>query len=363
MNAIRSARAQLLVDCAALKANVRALAAMAPGCRVLCVVKADAYGVGAKIVVPALLEAGVRIFGVATLDEAEELRGYGAEVRLLSAVLPGEIPDAVAGGFTLPVIDLPTARLIDAESARQKRRSTVQLAVDSGMGRVGIPLKAARAAARDILALPNLQVTGLYSHFPKAEPGDRGSLEQIAAVGALAKELKLPECHIAASEGVLFFPEAVREPFNLVRLGLAMYGVMPVPGLKGVVKFTSCLAAVRECPAGGTVSYGRLHTLARPTRVGTVAAGYADGVPLALTNKGFFRVRGQLCPILGRVTMDYTMIDLSGVPGACVGDEVELFTAGSGDALDPVSWACFKRTHLWDVLCSISPRVLRCKAE
>ena len=363
MNAIRPARARLLIDCAALKANVKSLAAMAPGCQVLCVVKADSYGVGAEIVVPALLEAGVRIFGVATLDEAEKLRGYGAEVRLLSAVLPGEIPDAVAGGFTLPVIDLATARLIDAESARQKRRSTVQLAIDSGMGRVGIPLKEARETARRILELPDLRVTGLYSHFPKAEPGDRGSLEQIAAVGALARELMLPQCHIAASEGVFFFPEAVRPPFNLIRLGLAMYGVMPAPGLKGALKFTSCLAAVRECPAGGTVSYGRLHALVRPTRVGTVAAGYADGVPLALTNKGFFRVRGKLCPVLGRVTMDYTMIDLSGVPGACVGDEVELFTAGSGDVLDPVNWALFKRTHLWDVLCSISPRVIRRKAE
>lgn len=363
MNAIRSPRAQLFVDCAALKANVRTLAAMAPGCQVLCVVKADAYGVGAEIVVPALLEAGVRIFGVATLDEAGKLRGYGAEVRLLSAVLPCEIPDAVAGGFTLPVIDLTTARLIDAESARQKRRTPVQLAVDSGMGRVGIPLKKARETARSVLELDNLQVTGLYSHFPKAEPGDRGSLEQIAAVRALAGELKLPQCHIAASEGVLFLPEAVRPPFDLIRLGLAMYGVMPGPGLKGALKFTSCLAAVRECPAGGTVSYGRFHTLARPTRVGTVAAGYADGVPLALTNRGFFRVRGKLCPVLGRVTMDYTMIDLTGVPGVSVGDEVELFTAGSGDALDPVNWALFKRTHLWDVLCSVSPRVIRRKAE
>jgi len=94
-----------------------------------------------------------------------------------------------------------------------------------------------------------------------------------------------------------------------------------------------------------------------------VAAGYADGIPLALTNRGFFRVRGKLCPVLGRVTMDYTMIDLTGVPGVSAGDEVELFTAGSGDALDPVNWALFKRTHLWDVLCSVSPRVIRRKAE
>ncbi len=94
-----------------------------------------------------------------------------------------------------------------------------------------------------------------------------------------------------------------------------------------------------------------------------MAAGYADGVPLALTNKGFFRVRGKLCPVLGKVTMDYTMIDLTGVPGACVGDDVELFTAGSGDALDPANWALFKRTQLWDILCSISPRVVRRSAE
>ena len=171
MNAIRSPRAQLLIDCAALKANVEALAAKAPGCRVLCVVKADAYGVGAEIVAPALLEAGVRIFGVATLDEAEELRGCGAEVRLLSAVLPCEIPDAVEGGFTLPVIDWETARLIDAESARQKRRSTVQLAIDSGMGRVGIPLKEASETARRILALRIFRSRGFIPTSPRPNRG------------------------------------------------------------------------------------------------------------------------------------------------------------------------------------------------
>ena len=154
-------------------------------------------------------------------------------------------------------------------------------------------------------------------------------------------------------------PEASRPPFNLIRLGIAMYGVLPGSGMKGAVKFKSRLAAVRRSPAGTTVSYGRLHKLAADTLVGTVAAGYADGVPLALTNKGFFRVNGKLCPILGRVTMDYTMISLEGVPEAKVGDEVELFTSTPGDTIDIANWCNFKRTHSWDILCSVSPRVAR----
>lgn len=353
-----SCRARLEVDRSALKANVKALQGLSQNCDVLGVVKANAYGVSTDIVVPTLLEAGVRILGVATLNEAAELQKYGAELRMLSGVMPEEIAPAIEMGVTLPVIDFETAAAINAEAARQKRKATVQLAVDSGMGRVGIRIAEAAETARKILAMENLNVTGIYSHFPKAEPGDEGSLVQIAGMKALAAELKLPQCHLAASEGTLFMPDASRPPFNLIRLGIAMYGVLPGCGMAGAVKFKSRLAAVRRSPAGGTVSYGRLHKLSSETLVGTVAAGYADGVPLALTNKGFFRVNGKLCPILGRVTMDYTMISLDAVPEAKVGDEVELFTS-SGDSIDIGSWCRYKRTHSWDILCSISPRVAR----
>lgn len=352
-------RTSLEVDCEALKYNVKMLQSRSGNCDVLGVVKANAYGVGTGIVVPALMEAGVKILGVATLSEAEELVKYGAELRMLSGVMDEEIPGALELGVTLPVIDCRTACAINAEAAKQKRKAVVQVAIDSGMGRVGVPLREAPETLRRIMQLENLNVTGFYSHFPKAEPGDQGSLEQIEGMKQLAAEVPLPQCHIAASEGTLFVPGAASAPFNLIRLGIAMYGVVPGAGLRGAVKLKSRLAAVRSCPAGGTVSYGRLHKLAAPARVGTVAAGYADGVPLALTNKGFFRVNGKLCPILGRVTMDYTMISLDSVPEAKAGDEVELFVSGSGDAVDPLNWCSFKKTHMWDILCSVSPRVMR----
>ena len=359
MNKNFSCRAQLAVDRSAIRANVRALQGMSCQCDVLGVVKANAYGVGTDIVVPALLESGVKTLGVATLSEAAELLSYGVELRMLSGVMPEEIAPAVEMGVTLPVIDFETALLINAEAARQKRKATVQLAIDSGMGRVGIPLAAAAETAQKILALDHLNVTGLYSHFPKAEPGDTGSLKQIDGMKQLASAVKVPQYHLAASEGTLFMPEAACPPFNLIRLGIAMYGVLPGTQLKGAVTFKSRLAAVRRCPAGGTVSYGRLHTLASDTLVGTVAAGYADGVPLALTNKGFFKVNGKVCPILGRVTMDYTMISLENVPEAKVGDEVELFCSIPGETTDIANWCNAKRTHVWDILCSFSPRVAR----
>ena len=359
MNENLFCRARLEVDREAIKSNVRALQGMSQSCDVLGVVKANAYGVGTDIVVPALLESGVKVLGVATLSEAAELLKYGVELRMLSGVMPEEIAPAIEMGVTLPVIDFETALAIDAEAARQKRKAAVQLAIDSGMGRVGIRIAEAEETAKKVIALENLNVTGVYSHFPKAEPGDKGSLVQIDAMASLAGKLQLPQCHLAASEGTLFMPGASRPPFNLIRLGIAMYGVLPDCGMKGAVKFKSRLAAVRRCPAGGTVSYGRLHKLDRETLVGTVAAGYADGVPLKLTNKGFFRVNGKLCPILGRVTMDYTMIDLSAVPGAKVGDEVELFTSMQGDSIDIANWSNYKGTHAWDILCSISPRVER----
>lgn len=352
-------RARLEVDCAAIKANVRALQGMSENCDLLGVVKANAYGLSTDIVVPTLLECGIKIFGVATLSEAAELLKYNAELRILSGIMPEEIAPAIEMGVTLPVIDFETALAVNSAAAAQKRKATVQLAIDSGMGRVGIPLSAARETVKKILALENLNVTGLYSHFPKAEPGDEGSLKQIAAMKELAGCFTLPQYHLAASEGTLFLPGASRPPFNLIRLGIGMYGVLPDTPLTGAVKFKSRLAAVRRSPAGGTVSYGRLHKLSAETLVGTVAAGYADGVPLHLTNKGFFRVNGKLCPILGRVTMDYTMISLEGVPEAKVGDEVELFTSVPGDTLNINNWCNFKNTHAWDILCAVSPRVAR----
>ena len=359
MNRNFSCRARLEIDPSAIKANVKALQSMSQDCAVLGVVKADAYGLGTHIVVPALLECGVKILGTATLGEAVELLKYGTELRILSGIMPEEIAPAIELGVTLPVIDFESACIINAEAARQKRKATVQIAIDSGMGRVGVPLCQARETVAKILKLEHLEVTGLYSHFPKAEPGDTASLEQISGMKQLAGAFQLPQYHLAASEGTLFMPGATQSPFNLIRLGIAMYGVLPGVPLQGAVKFKSRLAAVRRCQAGGTVSYGRLHKLASQTTVGTVAAGYADGVPLALTNKGFFRVNGKLCPILGRVTMDYTMIDLTSVPGAKVGDEVELFVSGSGDAVDPLNWCAYKKTHMWDILCSVSPRVVR----
>lgn len=354
-----SCRARLEIDTAALKSNVLALQNMSQQCDVLGVVKANAYGLSTDIVVPALMECGVKLLGAATLSEAAELLKYNVEVRILSGLMPEEIAPAIEMGVTLPVIDLESALIINAEAARQKRKATVQLAIDSGMGRVGIPVRTARETVEKILALENLNVTGLYSHFPKAEPGDTGSLEQIAAMKDLADCFSLPQYHLAASEGTLFMPEAARAPFNLIRLGIGMYGVLPDTPMLGTVKFKSRLAAVRRCPAGGTVSYGRLHKLSSETLVGTVAAGYADGVPLQLTNKGFFRVNGKLCPILGKVTMDYTMICLDSVPEARLGDEVELFTSAPGDPINLSSWCSYKRTHAWDILCAISPRVKR----
>ncbi|MBE6386040.1 MAG: alanine racemase [Lentisphaerae bacterium] len=359
MNRDFSCRARLEIDPSAIKANVKALQSMSQKCDVLGVVKANAYGLGTHIVVPALLECGVKILGAATLEEAVDLLKYNVEVRILSGLMPEEIAPAIELGVTLPVIDFESACIINAEAARQKRKATVQIAIDSGMGRVGVPLCQARETVAKILQLEHLEVTGLYSHFPKAEPGDTASLEQISGMKQLAGAFQLPQYHLAASEGTLFMPGATQTPFNLIRLGIAMYGVLPGVPLQGAVKFKSRLAAVRRCQAGGTVSYGRLHTLSKETLVGTVAAGYADGVPLQLTNKGFFRVNGKLCPILGRVTMDYTMICLDDVPEAKIGDEVELFTSTPEDEINLVHWSNYKRTHAWDILCSISPRVKR----
>ena len=160
------------------------------------------------------------------------------------------------------------------------------------------------------------------------------------------------------------FPESTRPPFTLARCGINMYGyydnsVQQSMQLAPVVELKTRLAAVRTLRAGASIGYGRMHRLLRDTRVGTIAAGYADGLPLALSNRGYVLVRGRLCPVLGRISMDYTTISLDDVPEAVPGDEVVCF-GRQGDRFLPLEeWAQLKGTHAYELLCSIGTRVRR----
>ena len=388
-------RVKLEVDLGKLSENFLEIRRRVAPARVAAVLKANAYGLGVLPVAETVRAAGAAMFGVAEINEAIELVPLGLPVQILGNLLPDEIAPAVEYGLICPLNDLEMARMISAEAVRQNRRVRCAVTVDSGMGRLGMP---AENAAEQILAmrtLPNLDIQGIYSHFSSAFwRYDDYSLGQLAAFKVLLSQLAregmtFSDIHMAASDALNNFPESTHAPFTVARCGINMYGyydneVRQSMRLSPVVELKTRLAAVRILAAGSCIGYGRMHRLARPTRVGTIAAGYADGLPLALSNRGYVLVNGELCPVLGRISMDYTTISLDDVPEAVPGDEVVCF-GRQGDRFLPLEnapeaqpgdevvcigrqkdrfipfeeWAQLKGTHVYDLLCSIGMRVRR----
>ena len=372
------------IDLKALVRNYRKIAAHVKPAQVLCVLKANAYGLGVADYAKALASAGCTMFGVAEPYEALELlrvlapagssvnsRKAGAtEVQMLSSVLPDEVEPMVKAGVILPVIDVATAKLISAAAVKAKVVAKVHFKLDTGMGRLGILAKDALQVMREVKKLPNLDCEGVFSHFPMAyDPKDPFTKRQIkifkSIVAAAEKEgFKFKKVHISASDGINNFPETAKKPFTVVRTGINLHGSFDPYGRKAlkvepVLSLKTRVAQVRELPAGTTLGYGRTWCLNAPTKVATISAGYADGLPLALTNRGFVFIGGKRCKIIGRISMDYTTVDVSGVPDVKPGDEVVCFGKCGKDSITPDDWAALKGTHAYDIICSLGNRVQR----
>jgi len=364
-------RVWLEISLSTLRENFRKIADAVAPCAVVGVLKANAYGLGVRPIAGALQEAGCAAFGVAGLEEALALSDLGLPVQILGSVLPDEVPEAVNAGIVLPVTDRETAERISAEARKRDRRTPVHFLVDTGMGRLGILARDAAATIAQAAALPGLDVQGIYSHFPVAYRGGSDYTEaQITCFLELlqileARGIRFAWRHIANSDAVNNFPRTCRPPFNAVRTGINLHGSFDTEGrraldLKSVLTLKTRLAAVRNLPAGSCLGYGCTHRLPRDTRVGTIAAGYADGLPLALSNRGHVLVRGQSCPVLGRVSMDYTTVSLEKVPDAVCGDEVVCLGGSGPESVSVEDWATLKGTHSYDIICSFGSRVRRC---
>lgn len=362
------ARVRLEVHIASIRRNFAQIRKTVRPAQVMAVLKANAYGLGAVPIAEALVAAGAGRIGVAEIKEAAQLAGkLGVPVQIIGGLLASEIPECVRLGVVCPVPDLQTARMLSAESRRTGRKVKVHLKVDTGMGRLGIPHFQAFKVIATIRKLPGLELEGIYSHFPNANNPMHGkSKEQLDLFHALLRDLEadgltFPLVHMANSDGINNFPESY---FNLVRTGINLYGVFDLSGLRSYrlspsLSLKTSLIAKRLLPAGYTIGYGCTHTLFRDTWVGTVPAGYADGVPLAASNSGQVLIRGKACKILGRVSMDYLTVDLNGCPRSKVGDEVVLVGKSGREEITIEDWARIKQTHPYDIICSLGPRVER----
>jgi alanine racemase len=347
----------------ALRHNLAAMRSRIGGTGVMAIVKANAYGHGTEIVVPAL--AGrVEMFGVANLAEARATAALagGTPIFILGAALPAEREAIVSEGF-IPAVSSSA----EAAAFAAFGKVDVHLAVDTGMGRMGVWLDDAAAAAREIAALPGVTLAGLCSHLASADSDDDFTLGQLAQFESLVARLaadgiRPPLIPIENSAAAIAFPSHAG---TLVRAGLALYGVSPLrkfqPEFRPALTLKTRVILVRDFDAGHGVSYGRTFITERRTRVATLAAGYADGYPRQVSGRGAeVLIAGRRCPVLGRVTMDQMMVDVSKTTAA-PGDEAVLLGSQGGGEIAATELSGLAGTIAWDVLTGIGPRVERVK--
>ncbi|MFF3344549.1 alanine racemase [Streptomyces sp. NPDC002779] len=378
--ALRTAplRARAEIDLAAVRANVRALRALAPDAALMAVVKSDAYGHGALPCARAAVEAGATWLGTATPEEALVLRAKGRlpdDVRIMCWLWTpgGPWREAVEARLDVSVSDLWALREVTAAAREAGRPARVQLKADTGLGRGGCqPGEDWAGLVREALAAEGdglLKVTGLWSHFACAdEPGHPSIDAQLARfremTGYAEERGVRPEVrHIANSPATLTRPDS---HFDLVRPGIAVYGVSPSPelgspadfGLRPAMTLSASVALVKQVPGGHGVSYGHTYTTAGATTLGLIPVGYADGVPRHASSAGPVLVGGKWRTIAGRVAMDQFVVDLGGdepEPGA----RAVLFGPGDGGEPTAEDWAQAAGTIAYEIVTRIGTRVPR----
>lgn len=363
-------RAELVVDLEALRHNVRTLdARTGPGVATMCVVKADAYGHGLLQVARAARQAGASWLGVATLEEALALRAGGDEGRLLTwLTVPGEDrAPAVAADVDVTAYDLAGLAQVADAVERAGRPARLQLKVDTGLSRGGATAAqwpALVEAARAGEETGRWRVTGVWSHFACADepahPANDAQEQAFRDALAVAEQAGLRPAvrHLANSAATLLRPSS---HFDLVRCGIASYGLDPAPGytpdvgLRPVMTARAALALVKQVEAGAGVSYGHSWVAERPTTLGLVPVGYGDGVPRHAGNRVDVLVGATRAPLRGRVCMDQVVVEVG--DGAAAGDEVVLFGAPPGPTAQEWAEAC--ETINYEIVTRIGGRFTR----
>lgn len=367
---VRYTRAYIDLD--ALDHNLDLLAARVPGARLMPAVKADAYGHGIEAVANAIERHGVEMLAVATLEEFLILRDRGivASVVILEDLFPEEIEPALRGGARFNVGSLEYARLLSREAVRLNTTALVHVNIDTGMGRMGIFSEDPVGDLVEISGLENTSIEGVFSHFPCSDERDkafsRQQIDRFAVIldGAARYGVQPRYRHLANSGALIDFP--AESAFNLVRPGVAMYGMFPsedvdqsVP-LRPVLRLESRIVKITRYDREWTVGYGRTWKVGPGSIIGIVPIGYGDGYPRALSNRGEVLVAGRRVPIAGRVSMDMITIDLTSLGSTVtVGDPVVLLGSSGDQRIDAAELARLTGTITYEITCGFTPRIPR----
>jgi len=338
----------------------------------MAIVKANGYGHGAVQVARTAIAAGASFLSVGMFEEAVELRenGLQAPILILGFTPKEYAPYLLQYNITPSVFTPAEARAFSETAVKAGRVMDVHIKVDTGMTRVGcFPCEDADAFIQEISSLPGIRIAGLYSHFATADQADQEFAKaQLKRFLALTDRLEqkgihIPLKHIANSAGAIQLPEA---QLDLVRIGIGLYGLYPspeveknLPELRPAMALKAKIIFVKDVPAGVGISYGGTYVTSRATKIATLNVGYGDGYSRLLSNKGQVLVHGQRVPIVGRICMDQTMIDVTGVGNVRAGDEAVLFGCQQGARLHVDEVAGWLDTINYEVVTAISRRVPR----
>lgn len=364
-------RTQAKIDLDAVEYNYNSTRAKLPqGCKLLGVIKADAYGHGA-VELARFLENKCDFFGVACIEEAVELKKADIKtpILILGYVAPGFYDLVVKYDIRIPVFSYDTAKALSDEAVKQGKTVPFHFCIDTGMSRIGFQVNEESAdICKEICALPNIEAEGLFSHFATADESDlTKALAQREKYKAFVEMLEgrgiqIPIKHLNNSAGIMNFDEY----FDMCRMGIILYGLYPseevdksLLDIKPVMSWLTHISHIKTLEAGREVSYGGTFKTTEPRVIATIPVGYADGYPRCLSNKGRVIINGQYAPIVGRVCMDQFMVDVTDVDGAELDSTVTL-VGKDGDAelsMEEVSNAAYSFNY--ELPCRVARRVPR----
>jgi alanine racemase len=358
------------IDLNALAFNYRQIRKRTPkGAKLLAVVKADAYGHGAIPVSLKLEKLGVEYLGVAIPEEGIELRkgGVNTPILVLGGIFGEDVDQIFRFNLTPVVFRKDSLKLLSKEAERRNKRVRVHLKVDTGMGRLGVPLAHWSAFLKEIRDFRKMEIEGILSHFSMTEEEEDftqqqwenflGAVEMAREIGISCKYL-----HMASSAMLAASPSYSG---NLVRPGIMLYGSYPSPMSQGLIELKPVMALktrihfLKSVPPGSRISYGGTFVTRRESLIATLPVGYADGYSRQLSNRGEVLIRGKRAPVVGKVCMDFIMVDVTGIPDVSMGDEVVLMGSQGKEQVTAEEIADKIKSISYEIFCTVGKRIPR----